>query len=287
MTAAVKNLRSCHTSTPTDSSLGWLLTVLADVPSSSFIANPGNDNISLAINVPSDNNTQDLFFHFEAPSRDHMWAGFGIGSGMSGSMIFVVYRSQNNEGKPIVSTRIGFGHAMPQYTDDVNVTLMAGSTVSSERFSVNFQCTDCRSWSGGSIHTTSTNQDFFFALGPNESLESNDENAQIKKHDMIPITFSLNLEDANGQGGIPVIGSSSDHEEKSSHFGLNGLYPLLAFHGFIMSLAFLIIFPIGYLFLRLFQKVWLHATFQTIGVLMVIAGLGSGIAGSKKYDIVS
>lgn len=266
-----------------------LPSVQAAVPSSSFVDNKGNNNVSLAINVPAGNNNQDLYFHFEAPLNGHQWAGFGIGKGMSSSAIFVAYKSEGNQGEPIVSTRIGFGHAMPQYTTDFNVSVFSSSYATDDRISVDFHCNNCRKWSSGSINVTDDDQPFFYALGPSGDLETNDQNAKISQHSADPVQFALNMKDATGPNGVPVIGSAADHPtDAADRHGLPVDLPrIFAFHGFVMSLAFLIIWPLGYLFLRLFEKVWLHWGLQSIGLLFVLAGTAAGVVGSKREDVVS
>ncbi|KLJ08563.1 hypothetical protein EMPG_15991 [Blastomyces silverae] len=58
-------------------------------------------------------------------------------------------------------------------------------------------------------------------------------------------------------------------------------------HGVVMSIAFVIIFPLGALFVRT-QKikggVWIHAACQLIGWILTIAGLATGIRVGKILD---
>src|SRR4051794_12538130 len=88
-----------------------------------------DDEVKLAINVPEGSDMKDLYFHFEAPLKDHNWAGFGLGAQMHNSLIFVAYRSADNQGEPTLSPRIGQQHRMPIFTNSVNVSVLSGSEV--------------------------------------------------------------------------------------------------------------------------------------------------------------
>jgi hypothetical protein len=54
----------------------------------------------------------------------------------------------------------------------------------------------------------------------------------------------------------------------------------------MMVAAFLVVFPAGYLFLRVFERVWLHWGVQSFALLMIFIGTGAGIGLSKRQDIV-
>lgn len=269
----------------------------------------------VAVNVP-EGDSQDLFFHFEAPSGGNAWGAFGMGEQMGGSLMFVVYESENSGAPPTVSPRLGKGHVMPQYTSDVNITVLEGSQVTSDSFIANFQCHDCRSWSGGNVDVTSTSAPFIYAIGPSGNLQSNDPSASISQHGSnFQNNWSLNMKQATGAEGVPLSstspgnggtsnnstgsnnGTTSDpgnnnnnnNNDNDNDDGGNVVYiPAgVLFHGGVMGLAFALIYPLGYLFLRLFEKVWLHAGIQSFALLLTFLGVGSGIAVSKRDQIVS
>lgn len=244
-----------------------------------------NDNITVAVNVPSDS-SDSLFYHFSAPAGQ-TWAAFGFGNQMKGALIFVTYASQ--DGKNVtVSPRLGVGHVMPQHTSDVQVNVLSGSGIIDGSFVVNAQCTGCRSWSGGSVNVDSTSQQMVWAAGPSGTLKSDDVSASINQHEGYNF-FNLNLKAATGAGGVPVPDTTSD-----SNIG-PGPGPVIGegfrggsgFHAFLMVAAFLFLFPAGYLFLRVFERVWLHWVIQSLALVLVGVGAGVGIAISKRNNIVS
>jgi hypothetical protein len=243
------------------------------------------DNVTVAVNVPS-SSTDSLFFHFSAPSTQK-WAAFGFGSQMKGALIFLAYASQ--DGKNItLSPRLGLGHVMPQHTSSVQVSVLEGSGIVDGSFVVNAQCTNCRTWSDGSLNVDSTSQNMIWALGPTGTLESNDVSATITQHERYNL-FDLNLKAATGTGGVPsTANSTSDGNDLDGGGPFSGdhLNAGVAFHAFLMVAAFLVVFPAGYLFLRVFEKVWLHWGIQSFALLMVCVGTAAGIGVSIKESLV-
>ncbi|KIW19359.1 hypothetical protein PV08_03654 [Exophiala spinifera] len=270
----------------------FLLTTLVDaaqaaVPSATYIGmgtSPrSNDNVTVSVNVP-DNSTDTLFYHFSAPSTQK-WAAFGFGSRMKDSLIFVTYASEN--GKNVtVSPRLGKGHSMPQHTDEVKVDVLEGSGIINDVFVVNAKCTGCRSWDGGSVDVDSDDQDMIWALGPDGSLKSDDVSASISQHGEYNY-FDLNLRDATGTGGVPSVSESTttDDDFHDGPFDSDHANAGIAFHAFLMVSAFLIVFPAGYLLLRILNNVVVHWATQTFALLMVCVGTAAGIGLSIRQDL--
>lgn len=258
----------------------------------------------VAVNVPEGNN-QDLNFHFEVSSNGYAWAAFGMGSQMDGALMFVVY--EGNDGVPTISPRLGSGHSPPQYTKEVNISTLEGSKFTSDGMIANFRCHDCQTWNGGSVDITSTSAPFIYAIGPKGNMQSIDPSANINQHSNFQNNWSLNMKQATGTSGIPLSGTSTgtsgsstpsgtgnsntnngnDNDNNGSSGNVIYISGGVIFHGGVMSLAFALIYPLGYLFLRLFEKVWLHAGVQSFALLLTFLGVGSGIAVSKREQIVS
>jgi hypothetical protein len=239
--------------------------------------------VTISLNVPNDNSSS-LFFHFSAPA-DQTWAGFGLGGQMAGTLMFIVYAS-NEGGNVTVSPRIATGHVMPQHTEDVQVQVLEGTGIHNGTFVVNAKCTNCRSWDGGSIKTTSTNQAMIWAAGKAGELNDNDLNANIQQHVGYE-HFSLDLTKATGTGGVPVVDASTSTIDNSGPTDDDHWGGASGFHAFLMVAAFLIAFPGGYLLLRVFEKVWIHWGVQSAGLILILLGMGVGIAISKRDHIVS
>lgn len=217
------------------------------------------------------------------------WIAFGFGTGMSDSLIFVVYKAQ--DGKNItISPRLGKGHVMPEYYPNVTVTALAGSGITggdadNGDYIVNAHCANCRQWSSGSIDTTSTKQPMIYAIGDAHGFfQTGDVNAIIKQH-QAEGQFTMDLNAATGSGGVPT---DTSKQTGTSHQGDANTGTTLgsAFHAVIMTATFVLIFPAGAIFLRIFEKVWLHWISQAFGALVVLVGMIVGIYISEKHDKV-
>ncbi|KIX04546.1 uncharacterized protein Z518_05416 [Rhinocladiella mackenziei CBS 650.93] len=261
----------------------FFLTAQAAVPESTYVglgtSRDTDDNVTVAINVPSDS-TDSLFFYFSAPAGQE-WAAFGLGGQMDGALMFVTYA--NDDGNNItLSPRLGTGHVEPKYTSDVKVDVLNGSGIIDGTFVVNAKCTGCRSWNGGSIDINSEDQDMIWAVGPVGDMNSNDVSATIVQHQGYA-SFELNLKKATGTGGVPVPSADEVDYTRPGDGGLSR--GGVAFHAFLMVAAYLVVFPTGYLVLRFFEKVWLHWGVQSFAFLMVVIGTGVGIAVSKRDNL--
>lgn len=254
----------------------------------------GDDKVVVAVNVPEGAQNTDLYFHFEAPAKNVAWAGFGMGGRMDGTLMFIVYRPSDNSGEPTLSPRIATGHIMPEFTKDVNVTLLAGSDTANDRFVANIHCHNCRSWDGGQVDVTSESAPFIYAIGPDTTLNSDDPSAILTQHATHQNGWSLNMKAATGANGVPIVDSGSSNNttnggstSPTDDTNVVVLSLGMIFHGVVMCLAFALIYPLGYLFLRLFERAWLHAGIQSFGLLLTLLGVISGIAVSKRDQIVS
>ena len=213
---------------------------------------------------------------------------------MSDSLIFVAYESEDRKNVTL-SPRLGDGHVMPEHTDSVKVEMLAGSGLINGIFSVNAMCTGCRSWGRGSLDLKSTSQPMIWAIGPAWSLASDELNAPIRRHQIFD-HFSLDLVAATGAAGVPLLGQSNesssndDDDDDSSRGhgprGWNAPSKVVA-HALLMIGSFLVLFPGGYLVLRVFEKVIAHAAVQSVAMLLVIISTGLGVSISKGMKIVS
>ena len=210
--------------------------------------------------------------------------------------MFIAYMSQNGKNVTVSPRIASQGHNEPKWTKDVTVSLFEGSGIQNGIFSVNAMCTGCRKWSGGSLDTTNTKENMIYAIGPAWGLESDELDAPLRQH-QVHDGFSMDLVRATGIGGVPVLsaGASAGNNTDSGSSDNSGddhgppfdFSPGVGAHALLMVLSFLIIFPGGYLFLRLFEKVWLHWSIQSLGTFVVILASAVGIAVSKKENRVS
>lgn len=278
--------------------------------------NGGNDaSFTFALNA--DAGTKDLYMHMSAPTGNS-WMAVGIGSQMAGSLIFVAYPSSNGSSITL-SPRIATGHSEPSYTTDIHCDLIngnsslpnsnavtgavqshhggpPGSDTSSDGYMIlDAVCHNVSAWNGGSLSlpsasdSTTKNQDFIFAVGPSTPIASDSTTASMRRHDFYgQFTMDLAVATSNSAGvPVPNGGSSGNYTAVGASAASNTVEdndPAPAIHGFLMTLSFVILFPLGSLILRVFNKVLAHAWVQGIALLFVTFGSAGGIYMSTMYN---
>jgi len=256
------------------------LTVAQTSPSSVFVYDGGftGSNFTFAINLASD--SQDLFFRLNGPSK-FSWIAVGAGSEMKNSLMFIAYTS--SDGKNVtLSPRVASENAEPIYNTSFDVAILPGTAISNNNFIVNAQCSNCRSWNGGSLNVTSHTQNFIYAVGPDVSLQSDDKAAGMQRHANYG-QFTMDLVQATGKGGLPNnplsnSGAAAVGDVKDDYdWGL-------VIHMALMLTAFIFLFPMGYLLLRYFDSVKFHWFMQSTAIIVVLFGVGAGIYESKLYN---
>ncbi|KIM84247.1 hypothetical protein PILCRDRAFT_404853 [Piloderma croceum F 1598] len=248
-----------------------------------------NSNLTFALNLPP--NSGDIFFHLSGPSQ-YSWIAVGFGSEMKDSLVFIGYISA--DGKNVtLSPRIASGNSEPSYTSSLNLTRLPGTSLSTTNntYTINAQCSNCRSWSGGSLNVSSHNQYFIYAVGPTAgegglvNLKSDDLGAGLQRHFYYG-RFTMDLVQATGSGGLPT-----NSQAFTANSGSASVTPLkidrdyaLWMHTLLMISAFLLIFPLGYLMLRFWDSVRYHWWVQSVGVCVVLVGAGTGVYESRLFN---
>ncbi|KAH7169850.1 uncharacterized protein B0J16DRAFT_359157 [Fusarium flagelliforme] len=206
----------------------------------------GNSNsICYSWGVPSStasSGSGNIFLRFEAPT-DYQWVAVGTGSGMSGSSMFVIY--QDGSGNVTLSTRKGHGHNMAESNDWISAW-MADSPLHSTDVGTNFNEHD---------GTGSFSVDF------SKATVSSDSN---------PFTKASNTQPSSGSSDGAVIGGGGGED----HTGTN--------HGVIMSIVFLLGFPIGSLLMPVLGKWLIHAGWQIVVFAGMWVGFGIGKIASER-----
>ena len=278
------------------------------------LAQFSNDDHSLAVNIPASTasgTSQHIFFQISAPSGTQ-WAAFGQGSSMSGSNMFVVYASGDNN--VTVSPRLGTGHRMPDFNSNAKISVLEGTGVLPDGSLVaNVRCDSCLSWSDGEMDPTDSSTSWIYAWKSGDALNTDDSSASISIHDSnsnfnLDLTQGtggesqnpfLNVASASGTGAAPSatatdgvstpVASSSPNSGSttSSSSSSDNTYMVRRSHGIIMSLIFLLLFPLAALTLYLpyAHKVrHIHAPLQLIGLVLLIVGLALGVVLGKRVS---
>ncbi|KAF2095422.1 CBD9-like protein, partial [Rhizodiscina lignyota] len=243
--------------------------------------------------------TGDLFFRLSVPN-EWSWVAVGTGSQMKSALIFLTYANTN--GKDIVlSPRIATGHSEPSYNSKINLSQVdppSGDShpngVHDDTWFTSGICRNCTAPGLGanSIDLTSTSQPFIFAFGPQDkNPDSNSLSAPLRRHtaygyfemDMTKATVTSTDDDDISKITVPALGTGSngasiqgdihdDHETSS---------PI---HAVLMCFAFLVAFPLGVFAARIMGKVAWHQAVQSVGMIIVIGGMGAGLYAGKFYN---
>ncbi|KAI4722485.1 CBD9-like protein [Aureobasidium sp. EXF-10727] len=250
----------------------------------------GSNAFSLALGLNTTGN--DLYFNMSAPST-YSWFAFGIGGQMKNSLMFIGYPSSNGTGVTL-SPRLSTGHQQPQYTSSKNVQVKS-SSITNGAYQLMGVCYNCTTWSLGTMDTTSTQQPFIFALGPTgETISSDSTSQNIDQHTLYN-SFSMDMTQAAFSGSnTPSLNSGSNAASSSGASGSSsastgastggGDNTYNRVHGIFMAIAFVILFPLGVLVLRLGHSVIGHGIVQATAYCFVIVGLGTGIYLSQQQN---
>lgn len=189
-----------------------------------------------------------------------------------------------------MSPRIAGDDTEPTFNPNINITLnRIKSGILNGRYVANGVCHNCRTWPQGFIEFNATKQPMIYAVGPSEvHLRSDAGDAALRRHDyhgrfsidmlqasrqnLDPARFPLEITSNNGSS--PMGHGKDDHEYGS------------AVHAIFMASVFVILFPLGTVFLRILGKVRWHWITQAVGFLIILIGAATGIYVSLQYNRV-
>ncbi|EHK24743.1 uncharacterized protein TRIVIDRAFT_30789, partial [Trichoderma virens Gv29-8] len=221
----------------------------------------------------------DIFFQLKAPTS-WQWIGLGIGSQMDHSQMFIMY--QDGNGNVTLSTRPGANHVMPTYKARSDVELLAGSGVVGGNMIANVKCGNCTN-----LDLTGQSN-WISAWKSGDALDSTNPAAIITQHDSMA-QFQVNMGQASiSSDSNPFDGSGDDDGGSGAISGVSSGstdQTLACAHGVLMSVIFVIMYPLGSSLMPLIGKWYIHASWQTIAFLGMWAGLGLGVTVAKNSNI--
>ena len=237
---------------------------------------------SIAVSNSRESSSSDrVFFQIQAPETVQ-WVGLGQGRGMAGSNIFVLYNSASSDNVTL-SPRSGVGHIQPQYNLDAQVLLLDGSGNRDGMLTANVRCDNCLEWQGGSLDTRSSSSPWIFAYKEGRPLNSDNVREKIQFHDMFG-KFSVELTRAKSTSQNPFRNYNPPRRNSAAidtaSKGSEGGNAMLIAHGFMMAIAFVLLFPFFALLVPLpipISVAKVHAPLQGFALALAIAGAGLGI----------
>ena len=237
-------------------------------------------DVCFSFNVPEQAaSSEDIYFQISAPTT-YSWVALAQGTMMSNANMFVMYSSA--DGKNVtLSPRTASGHVMPTH-HDADISLLEGTGISDGKMIANVRCSNCST----TMSLQGTDSNWVYAHLKGSPLNSDDVNAPIAQHD-IHGTFQWDVSQATGgSGGNPFIGSNATTSSSSSRG--TSWQRFADAHGALASLAFVGIFPVGAILVRLgVVSAWIHGGLQLLGLAIFIAAAGIGIYMANGLDYLS
>lgn len=190
-----------------------------------------------------------------------------------------------------VSPRIGHGHSEPIFNPEIVLDKIK-SEIRDGRYWVRGMCQNCRRFRDKVyIDFLSTQQPMIYGIGPDQAdLSSDDKSAGLRRHDRFGrFTFNMteavsgNLdpdsdfprENEKSNNGSAEVGHQVDDQEYISYA-----------HGLLMIAVFVVLFPLGSVWVRIFEKVRWHWINQAFGTALAFIGAALGVQLSRQYNRV-
>lgn len=261
--------------------------------SAGVLQNCVSGKICYSVAVPeasASSGTGDIYFQLQAPTS-YTWTALGQGTQMAGSNIFVMYA--DGTGNVTISPRTGTGHTQPKEDTTTTLTLLQGSGVdtSTGLMTANIKCANCASWTGGTMDLAGASTNWIAAWKSGAALDSTNPAAAITQHDTTSqFTFDLTkatiTSDANPFAGAAAVTSTSASSSGAAASKAS-LPTIIAVHGVIMAILFVLLWPIASLLMPILGKWMVHAAFQMVNFVVMWVGYGLGVYAANGLGIVS
>lgn len=220
------------------------------------------------------------------------WGAVGLGShDMKGALYFMMYLNEKGDNVTF-SPRLAYGNYEPYYYKDMVWDYMNGTGVKDGWATLTFRCKECQNWPGadsgkGYLDLNSNSQKCIWALGPHQKLRSDSPHANLRFHESHGV-FSIDMKRTRGSEDIPVLTDKSVNEGTTDVGHDTKLFDVKSsMHAALMTLAILVLFPLGVVILRVGRWANWHGINQAVAVIIVLAGFGMGIATAPHYNRVS
>lgn len=267
----------------------------------------GNNDVCLQIAIPessASSGSGNIYFQITAPDS-YSWVGIGTGRGMSDANIFIMYA--NGDGNVTISPRQAPGEVMPTVVaNGADLTLLDGSGVSNGVMTANVRCSNCESWKSSTLDLAGASTNWIAAWRQGSALNSQDVSERITQHSDTD-EFVVNLSQASvtsdsnpfsgenaSTGGGSNTGTGSGSGSGSNSGSNNGgavsqpestgaSDAVLLAHGVCLTIAFVVLYPLGAILMPLLGKWLVHAVWQVVALLLMWAGFGLGVVYARDH----
>ncbi|KAL4932079.1 cytochrome and DOMON domain-containing protein [Aspergillus undulatus] len=248
------------------------------------------------------------------------WTAVGTGSMMAGSLMFIIYGDpfSSEHEAPTVSIRTIDGHHQPRLVSQadvggadlrllqadwvpVNSTEADDHNVASKRDSLSVAkvaivCYSCGKWPGAPISADATAQPWIWAWNDYQEFDNYTNDVHLKMHEhhaedggwgRFYVDMARSISGGSSPPPIPrILPGISALGVSDIPGGWSWLNPMVHIHGFLMSTAFLILYPAGVVAMRSgspksFKYHWI---IQLLASIFVLIGGAIGLIRAHKID---
>jgi hypothetical protein len=227
---------------------------------------------------------------------------------MSDSNMFMMYA--DGSGNVTISPRQASGNVMPTVADSgADLELLEGSGVSNGVMTANVRCSNCESWKSSTLDLAGTSTNWIAAWREGSAINSASVDARVSQHSetdsfTVDLTQATVTSDGNpfsgenaSNGGDSSSGDSNTGNGSGSGSSGGGavsqsestLAPgsVLLAHGVGMTIAFVVLYPLGAILMPLLGKWLVHAVWQIVALLLMWAAFGLGVVYARDHGYVS
>ncbi|KAH7368993.1 hypothetical protein B0T11DRAFT_69157 [Plectosphaerella cucumerina] len=266
----------------------------------------GNNDVCFQIAIPessASSGSGNIYFQITAPDS-YSWVALATGRGMSDSNMFMMYA--DGSGNVTISPRQASGNVMPTVADSgADLELLEGSGVSNGVMTANVRCSNCESWKSSTLDLAGTSTNWIAAWREGSAINSASVDARVSQHSetdsfTVDLTQATVTSDGNpfsgenaSTGGDSSSGDSNTGSGSGSGSSGGGavsqsestLAPgsVLLAHGVGMTIAFVVLYPLGAILMPLLGKWLVHAVWQIVALLLMWAAFGLGVVYARDH----
>ncbi|KAK2772830.1 hypothetical protein FQN53_004435 [Emmonsiellopsis sp. PD_33] len=271
--------------------------------------------MGVTMHYNSSSHSHDMYLTMNVPRISSLgWTAIGLGPSMTGSLMFIIYGDPHSHEGPIVSIRTVDGHHQPKLLSqsqmrgaDLRVLQASWMSGAEDILSVGkiaIVCYSCEKWPGTPVSASATSQPWIWAWNDNQDIPvySYDAHLDMHKHHAgnggwgnFYVDMARSISTAKYPPSLPPLrvgvarlGTSDSPQSASGVLNLIKSNPIPAIHGFLMVVAFYILFPFGVIAMRSGspKSYKYHWIIQLIASLFTLCGLILGLVMNHRISTV-
>ncbi|KAL4878729.1 hypothetical protein BJY04DRAFT_229627 [Aspergillus karnatakaensis] len=268
--------------------------------------------LGITVHYNASSGDNDLYASMQVTRSSALgWTAVGTGSMMAGSLMFIIYGNpfSSEHTAPVVSIRTIDGHHQPHLLSSNDTGAADIQLLHAEWFplsnrkrdqasmaKVALVCYSCEKWPGTLVSADATAQPWIWAWNAKQEFDSYPDDVHLKMHEHHASSggwgrFYVDMARSVDRGstvpsvppirpGISALGASDIPG------GWSWMDPVVHIHGFLMSAAFMILYPAGVFAMRSGspKAFKYHSIVQLIASAFLLVGMAIGLIRAHKID---